>query len=120
VLPDVLDEIPLGLGDAHRGIFFVNDTETPPLFMTPATKNVAFFSIMHAGVSPPLVQEALEAFSRARDKLQSAGGRTYLADWLGEMSPNRWAAHFGPKIDGWQSDKSLFDPAHVFCSQVIA
>jgi cytokinin dehydrogenase len=120
VLPDVLDEIPLGLGDAHRGIFFVNDTETPPLFMTPATKNVAFFSIMHAGVSPPLVQEALEAFSRARDKLQSAGGKTYLADWLGEMSPTRWAAHFGPKIDGWQSDKSLFDPDDVFCSQVIA
>lgn len=95
VLPDVLAAIPPGLGDVHRGIFLVDTRRAPPLFMTPGPGQAAFFSLMHAGVAPPLAQDALGAFSRARDLLADAGGKSYLADWLGSPGPADWRTHFG-------------------------
>jgi cytokinin dehydrogenase len=119
VLPDVLAAIPPGLGDVHRGIFLVDMQRVPPLFMTPGTGDVAFFSIMHAGVAPPLVEEALEAFARARDLLVDAGGKSYLADWLAGTGPASWRAHFGSQADTWEAHKTIFDPSGAFCSQLF-
>jgi cytokinin dehydrogenase len=119
VLPDVLAAIPPGLGDAHRGIFVVDLHRVPPLFITPGSEDVAFFSIMHAGVAPPLVEEALEAFGRARDLLADAGGKSYLADWLGAVGPADWRTHFGSQADSWEVHKAIFDPSGVFCSQLL-
>lgn len=119
VLPDVLALIPPGLGDAHRGIFLVDMQRVPPLFMTPSPDHVAFFSIMHAGVAPPLVEEALEAFGRARDLLVDAGGKNYLADWLGGAGPASWRTHFGSQADTWEAQKTIFDPSGTFCSQLF-
>jgi cytokinin dehydrogenase len=119
VLPDVLALIPPGLGDAHRGIFLVDPQGAPPLFMTPSSDHVAFFSIMHAGVAPPLLEEALEAFSRVRDLLVDSGGKSYLADWLGSVGPAGWRTHFGSQADSWETGKTVYDPSGVFCSQLL-
>jgi cytokinin dehydrogenase len=119
VLPDVLAAIPPGLGDAHRGIFLVDTQRAPALFITPASRHVAFFSIMHAGVAPPLVEEALEAFGRARHLLAGAGGKSYLADWLGGIGPASWRTHFGSQADSWEAHKTIFDPSGTFCSQLL-
>src|SRR6266702_2049515 len=119
VLPDVLAAIPPGLGDAHRGIFLVDLQGAPPLFMTPSPEHVEFFSIMHAGVPPPLVEDALEAFSRARDLLMDAGGKSYLADWLGSVGPAYWRTHFGSHAHSWETCKTIYDPSTVFCSQLL-
>jgi cytokinin dehydrogenase len=119
VLPDVLALIPPGLGDAHRGIFLVDLHGAPPLFMTPSSEHVAFFSIMHAGVAPPLVEEALEAFSGVRDLLMDSGGKSYLADWLGSVGPADWRTHFGSQADSWETGKAVYDPSAVFCSQLL-
>lgn len=118
-LPDVLALIPPGLGDAHRGIFLVDLQGAPPLFMTPSSEQVAFFSIMHAGVAPPLVEDALEAFSRVRDLLVDSGGKSYLADWLGSPRPADWRTHFGSQADSWETGKTVYDPSGVFCSQLL-
>jgi cytokinin dehydrogenase len=119
VLPDVLAAIPPGLGDAHRGIFLVDLRGAPPLFITPSSEHVAFFSIMHAGAAPPLVEEALEAFSRARDLLVDAGGKSYLADWLGSVGPADWRTHFASQAGNWETGKTVYDPSGVFCSQLL-
>jgi len=119
VLPDVLALIPPGLGDVHRGIFLVDTQGAPPLFITPGPEPAAFFSIMHAGVAPPLAQDALEAFSRVRDLLADAGGKSYLADWLGSPRPADWRAHFGSQAGSWETAKTRYDPAGVFCSQLL-
>lgn len=119
VLPDVLALIPPGVGDAHRGIFLVDLQGAPPLFMTPGSEHVAFFSIMHAGVAPPLVEDALEAFSRVRDLLVDSGGKSYLADWLGSARPADWRTHFGSQADSWETAKTVYDPSGVFCSQLL-
>jgi cytokinin dehydrogenase len=119
ILPDILALIPPGLGDAHRGIFLVDLRGAPPLFMTPSSEHVAFFAIMHAGVAPPLVEEALKAFSRARDLLVDSGGKLYLADWLGSAVPADWRTLFGSQADSWEAAKASYDPSGVFCSQLL-
>jgi hypothetical protein len=74
---------------------------------------------MHAGVAPPLVEEALEAFSRARDLLMDAGGKNYLADWLGGVGPASWRTRFGFQADTWEAQKTIFDPSGTFWSQLL-
>jgi len=118
-LPDVLALIPPGLGDVHRGIFLVDPQQAPPLFITPSPEQAAFFSIMHAGVPPPLAGDALKAFSRARNLLADSGAKSYLADWLGTPGPADWRTHFGSQAGNWETGKTLYDPSGVFCSQLL-
>ncbi len=46
----------------------------------------------------------------------SAGGKRYLADWMGEVDGDGWRAHFGPAYEGWMKARHAFDPNRVFTS----
>jgi hypothetical protein len=121
VLPDLLAAIPPGLGDVFRGVFLLHPAKTVQLPTKPVDSSdvPAFVTVMHAGVAPTLLDPTLASFAHARDLLADAGASSYLADWLGDMTPDRWFVQFGPSIEGWHANRAEFDPQGVFCSRLV-
>jgi cytokinin dehydrogenase len=116
-LPAVLQALPLGEG--HRGTFFVAAEDVPPLMALPEAADVVFFSVIYPQVLPQFLDDTLAAFRRAGDLLTAAGGKRYLADWLGDMDEEAWRRHFGHRHDRWVESKRTFDPDGVFCSLLL-
>ena len=117
VLPAVLDALPLG--DGHRGTFFVAREKAPPLFALPEEQDVVFISFIYPQVLSQFLDATLDAFQRAGDLLVDAGGKRYLADWLGHVQEEDWRRHFGAQHDWWVESKQRFDPHDIFCSLLL-
>ncbi|HYY21678.1 MAG TPA: FAD-binding protein [Thermoleophilaceae bacterium] len=117
VLPAVLDTLPLGEG--HRGTFFVAADDVPPLMALPDAEDLVFVAIIYPQVLPHLLNDTLGAFERAGDLLVGAGGKRYVADWLGDVDEDGWRRHFGSSYDWWVESKRRFDPHGVFCSLLL-
>jgi cytokinin dehydrogenase len=119
VLPAVLDALPLALGDGYRGGFLFERQDAPAQLALPTSSDLAFFSVMYPQVAPELLPEALDVHARLAELLTGAGGKRYLADWMGEVDEEGWRAHFGPAYDGWVKARHAFDPDRVFTSALI-
>ncbi len=119
VLPDVLDALPLYLGDANRGAFFMATEGAPRLMALPDTTDVVFFNVIYPQILPQFLDDALRALQRAADVLVAGGGKRYVADWLGRIEDVDWRAHFGGIYDWWLESKQRFDPNGVFCSVLL-
>jgi cytokinin dehydrogenase len=117
VLPTVLDALPLGEG--HRGAFFVAAEDVPPLMALPEADDIVFLAVIYPQVLPQFLDETLAAFQKAGDLLVEAGGKRYVADWLGDVDQEGWRRHFGSRHDWWVASKRTFDPHGVFCSLLL-
>ena len=116
-LPAVLDMLPLAEG--HRGTFFVAADDVPPLMALPDAEDVVFIAVIYPQVLQQVLNDTLGAFKRAGDLLVEAGGKRYLADWLGDVDDEDWRRHFGPRRESWVESKRRFDPHGVFCSLLL-
>jgi cytokinin dehydrogenase len=119
VLPTVLDALPLFLGHGHFGTFFVATKDAPPLMALPEADDVVFVSVIYPQVLPQFLDATLEAFARVGELLTGAGGKRYLADWLGDMQVADWRRHLGPRHSQWLQSKRTFDPHDIFCSLLL-
>jgi cytokinin dehydrogenase len=119
VLPAVLDALPPALGDGYWGGFLFDRQDAPAQLALPTSSDLAFFSVMYPQVPPELLPEALDVHARLAELLTGAGGKRYLADWMGEVDEEGWRAHFGPAYDGWVKARHAFDPDRVFTSALI-
>ena len=118
ILPQVLNTLPLGEG--HRGIFFMKTENAPPLMALPESLDeVAFLGVMYPQVLPQFLDDTVAALQRAGNLLAEAGGKRYVADWLGAMDGKGWRDHFGPRYEWWVESKQTFDPHGVFCSLLL-
>jgi cytokinin dehydrogenase len=117
VLPVVLEMLPLAEG--HRGTFFMARNAVPPLMALPDTQEVVFFAVMYPQVLPQLLEDVLDASQRAADLLTEAGGKRYVADWLGIPNEFDWRRHFGSTHEQWLHVKQTFDPHGIFCSLLL-
>jgi cytokinin dehydrogenase len=117
VLPHVLNMLPLGEG--HRGAFLMATDESPPLMSLPEAPEVVFLGVIYPQVLPQFLDRTLEALQRAGDLLTGAGGKRYIADWLGDMGEEDWRRHFGSRYEWWVESKRTFDPHGVFCSLLV-
>lgn len=117
VLPHVLNTLPLGEG--HRGAFFMATDGSPPLMALPEAPEVVFLGVIYPQVLPQFLDRTLEALQRAGDLLTEAGGKRYIADWLGDMGEEDWRRHFGSRYEWWVESKRTFDPHGVFCSLLV-
>jgi cytokinin dehydrogenase len=117
VLPAVLDTLPLSEG--HRGTFFVTRDDVPPFMALPDAADVVFFAVMYPQVLPAFLDDVLGASQRAADLLTEAGGKRYVADWLGDPKKIDWDAHFGLRHRAWRTAKETFDPHGLFCSMLF-
>ena len=117
VLPAVLDTLPPSEG--HRGVFFVAADDVPPLMVLPDAEDVVFMSVIYPQVLPQFLDDTLAAFQRAGDLFVQAGGKRYVADWLGDMDEQDWREHFGHRYDGWVQAKRRFDPHGIFRSLLL-
>ncbi len=99
MLPEVLDALPLFLGHGHCGTFFMAAHGVPPLMALPDAEDVVFLGIMYPQILPQFLDPSLEAFGRVGELLTAAGGKRYLADWLGQMDQESWRRHWGPRYD---------------------
>jgi cytokinin dehydrogenase len=118
VLPDVLQRLPLG--EAHRGTLFVRTDDLPPFLVVPDAGQVVFFNVIYPQILPAFLDDTLRAFAAASELLIDAGGKRYVADWLGEMDQSAWRRHFGPRYDAWLTAKQTFDPDDVFHSLLLS
>ena len=119
VLPDVLDLLPLSLGDGYRGGFLFDRRDAPPMLALPSSDDVAFFSIMYAQIAPERLADALVVHERISEVLMHAGGKRYAADWLGKMDEAAWRSRLGDRYDAWTSARKTYDPAGVFRSALL-
>jgi cytokinin dehydrogenase len=119
VLPAMLAALPLFLGHGHCGTFVVATKDVPPLMALPAADDVIFVSVIYPQVLPQFLDATLEAFDRVGELLTAAGGKRYVADWLGQMDAEDWRRHLGRRHRQWLESKRTFDPHDVFCSLLL-
>jgi len=101
-------------GEAHRGAFFVATDGVPPLMALPVAEDVVFFNVIYPQILPQFLDDTLAAFQRAGELLTEAGGKRYVADWLGEMGDADWRGHFGTGYGRWVEAKETFDRHGTF------
>lgn len=118
LLPRVLDALPLTLGDGHR-LIFLAPREMPRFFMTPANSEAAIFAVLPTGVAPIFLDDTLKALKAVHQMCMDAGGKRYLAGWLGMMDSAAWRAHYGERYDEWVAAKRKFDPNGVLGSALF-
>jgi cytokinin dehydrogenase len=82
----------------------------------PEVEDVVFIAVIYPQVLPQFLDDTLSAFERAGDLLVEAGGKRYVADWLGDMAERDWRRHFGSRHEWWVESKRRFDPHGVFRS----
>lgn len=124
ILPELLAELPMTLGDGHR-LMFVAADRLPFALAVPegeGARPLVAFAILPPGLPPPLREPHLAALRAAHDRLVKAGGKRYLSGWLPAMKedPQRaWADHFGPRYPAWQAARRRFDPQGIFQSALF-
>jgi len=118
LLPQVLDELPLSLGDGHRTVWVAREG-APPFFALPAAGPAICLDILPAGVAPCERASILRTMQDLDRRLRAAGGKRYLSSWLGPMTDDDWREHFGERHADWIAAKRRFDPAGIFRSVLL-
>ena len=85
----------------------------------PDAEEIVFIAVIYPQVLPQFLDDTLNAFKRAGDLLVEAGGKRYVADWLGDTGEHDWRRHFGSRHERWVASKRTFDPHGVFCSLLL-
>jgi cytokinin dehydrogenase len=118
LLPEILDRLPLELGDGHRAIL-VSRKGAPQFFAMPEGDASLLFAVLPTGVT----QTQSHIFARLREihrMLLEAGAKRYLSGWLGAMNDEDWARHYGDAYQRWSQLKKRYDPRGVFDSVLFS
>jgi cytokinin dehydrogenase len=118
LLPAILDELPMSLGDGHR-VLWLNTSNRPPLFATPEGDCAVCLAVLPTGVLPSDRDQVLSALARVDRMLRDAGGKRYLSGWLGSVDEASWQEHYGPSYERWIAVKRRFDPDRIFRSTLF-
>jgi cytokinin dehydrogenase len=118
LLPAILDELPMSLGDGHR-ILWLNTSNRPPFFAAPAGERAVCLAVLPTGIHPSERDQVLPALARIDRLLRDAGGKRYLSGWLGSVDQARWQEHYGPSYERWIAVKRRFDPDRIFRSTLF-
>ena len=118
LLPAILDELPLSLGEGHR-LMWVDTSNRPPFFAAPEGGRAVCFAVLPTGVSEGERGDVLAALGRLDGLLREAGGKRYLSGWLGPMDEARWREHLGGASERWTALKRRFDPGTIFRSALF-
>ena len=118
LLPSVLDQLPLALGDGHR-LTLVGKTAATTSVVRPEASPAVALAILPMGLVESLREPVLSALSAIEGALLDAGGKRYLSGWLFSPDEDAWRRHFGPHYDAWKQRKALFDPRHILRSALF-
>jgi len=119
ILPQVLDSLPLTLGDGHRTLMVASDN-LPSFFMVPPGDNIVCFAVLPMGVPTSLREYTIETLQSVNDILLQAGAKRYLSGWLGSVDSSNWRIHYGKKYDAWVNMKRMYDPQNILGSQLLS
>jgi cytokinin dehydrogenase len=115
LLPQILDALPLALGDGHR-LLFVRPDRLPRSFVAPRSGEIALLAIRPEGVQEMFLLESLDALRKVHSLCTAAGGTMYLPGWLGMMDAGAWRTHFGDLGAELTRLRHRYDPDDVFHS----
>lgn len=118
LVPKLLEALPLSIGDGHR-VYRVANRDLPRFFMTPDAPEYACFAVLPTGVPAPLLEDVLKAMRRVHAMCMEAGGKRYLAGWLGMIDREGWRAHYGDRHEAWLAAKRQYDPRHILQSALF-
>jgi cytokinin dehydrogenase len=118
LLPGILDELPISLGDGHR-LIWVDTRNKPPFLAAPEGSPAVCLAILPTGVPASEREQVIPALARVDRGLRASGGKRYLSGWLGQMGPARWREHYGQQYERWVALKDRFDPERLFCSALF-
>ncbi len=118
LLPELLDALPLSLGDGHRAVW-VSRQGAPLFFAMPPANDVVCLAILPTGVAEPDRDVILQTFRQIDHSLRAAGGKRYPSGWLGRMNDDDWRQHHGDRHEAWVRAKKRFDPAGIFRSALF-
>ncbi|WP_373530646.1 FAD-binding protein [Nostoc sp.] len=110
ILPEILDMLPLSLGDGHKAIMVASEN-LPDLFMMPPEDNILCFAILPMAVATGDTK-SLDVLEEVNQVLLDAGGKRYLSGWLGRLDFN-WQQHYSKHYDTWETMKQKYDPDHI-------
>lgn len=121
LLPQLLAEIPLGIGDGHRVLFVANTKNKNSLFMYPDNSHsyAAVFAILPVGIPLYAVADTLQALRRVHDIMIDAHGKRYLSGWLGTCDESMWRQHYGELYERWAQNKITYDKNEILSSYLF-
>jgi cytokinin dehydrogenase len=119
-LPELLNRLPLSLGDGlgYR-LFHINEL-TPTSFMLPDLREPTVgFAILPTNILPLNMQETLDNLEVIHEWIIALGGKRCLAGWLGSNTKEFWNEHYGHYYDRWKNFKQQYDPKGVLRSVLL-
>lgn len=118
LLPTLVPQLPLLLGDGHRIMPFA-DVDRPPFVMQPSPSPCFGLAMLPMGIAPPFLPPVLAALRGLHDRLVERGGKRYLSGWLFEPDETAWRRHFGPQFETWQARRQQLDPHGLLGSMLL-
>jgi hypothetical protein len=117
-LPILLEKLPANIA---------NLVQVAPIFpkksgfmQFPKSEAVCTIMVLNPGLPELLRAKSLEMVAYLDAFFMPFGGKRYLSGYLGEnIQEEYWKAHFGEHYDSWIKLKQVYDPAHIFCSNLF-
>lgn len=118
LLPKILAELPPTLGGGHH-LHFMNTRQLPTNLMAPTTEQAIALTILPPGIAQQHLPTVLASLHKLAQWTREAGGKRYLAGWLGDLTDitvDYWKQHYGEHYQTWLNSKIHFDPKNILQS----
>lgn len=119
IFPELLNKLPILLGDGLGYRIFALDQNCPLSFMKSCEGLAMGFAVLPGGIDPKNLPQVLQAFQDINEWLYPLGAKRYLSGWLGEMSEEDWRRHYGDYYSTWKGAKEKYDPNNIFQSHLL-
>lgn len=117
-LPNLLEKLPVCLGDGHR-VFLIAQHQIPSNFIMPTAALNAGFAVLPMGIPHQTKEQALTALRLLEQRCVELGGKRALSGWLDNRQPPDWQTHYGDYYSQWIAMKKQFDPNHILSSKLF-
>lgn len=118
LLPSVVPQLPLLLGDGHRIMPFA-DLPRPPFVVQASPAPCFALAMLPMGIAPPFLAPVTAALRDLHERLLARGGKRYLSGWLFEPDEAAWRRHFGPQFEAWHARRQQLDPHGLLGSTLL-
>lgn len=119
ILPHLLQQLPLSLGDGLGYRLLVLNEKGLTSFMKPSSSTCIAFAALPIGINTHSLQPVLDSLKIVDEWVLARGGKRYLSGWLGNMDQEAWKLHYGSYYYEWMGLKEKYDPNGILQSLLL-
>lgn len=118
LLPQLLERLPLDMGDGHR-VLLVANRAVPGLVPLPAGELCAMFGALPMGIPAARADAVRRSLEATSDLVLEHGSSRYLSGWLGPGGPSTLDKMMGARSQRFHVLRARFDPDQRLSSVLL-